>query len=255
MSNENLSFSPQGLLLLKRDEGVIDGLYDDDSGYCTSGVGHLVHVKDKWASFLLAAATADATWQRLIGKSGRTRYLPQATAFNSDFGKMKSAALTLAKDRIAQARSKTEYSKLTPTQSAEIDALATSAIDAEAGALAQQIDAALRADLIPFEKSIRQNVKITLSQDEFDALVSFAFNVGAGGFAGSTLLKKVNEDKHLSGTRKDREATIEDVRKQFVKWNKSNGRKLPGLTTRRAAEADRFLARALAAAAALPVKP
>jgi GH24 family phage-related lysozyme (muramidase) len=63
MSNENLSFSQQGLILLKRDEGVIEGLYDDDSNYCTSGVGHLVHTKDKWASFLLAAASADPTIQ------------------------------------------------------------------------------------------------------------------------------------------------------------------------------------------------
>jgi hypothetical protein len=45
MSNANLSFNQQGLILLKRDEGVIEGLYDDDSDYCTSGVGHLVHTQ------------------------------------------------------------------------------------------------------------------------------------------------------------------------------------------------------------------
>jgi uncharacterized protein YecT (DUF1311 family) len=74
MSNENLSFSPQGLMLLKRDEGVVEGLYDDASNFCTSGVGHLVHTKDKWASFLLAAASSNAIWKRLIAASGRTRY-------------------------------------------------------------------------------------------------------------------------------------------------------------------------------------
>lgn len=255
MSNANLSFSQQGLTLLKRDEGVIDGLYDDASNYCTSGVGHLVHSKDKWASFLLAAVGADASWKRLIAQSGRTRYLPQATAFNPAFAKMKDAAVTIAKGTIAQARLKVEYSKLTAIQTAEIDALAVAAVDAEAAALAQPIDVALRADLLPFERSVRQNVSVTLSQEEFDALVSFAFNVGAGAFAGSTLLAKINTDKHVSGTRKEREAAIEEIRKQFVKWNRSGGRVLPGLSIRRAAEADRFLGRARAAVALLPVAP
>lgn len=155
MSNANLSFSQQGLILLKRDEGVIEGLYDDDSNYCTSGVGHLVHTKDKWASFLLAAASADSTWKRLVAQSGRTRYLPQASAFNPDFAKIKDAAIVLAKEKIAQARLKTEYSKLTPTRSAEVDALAVAAVEAEAVALAQPIDVALRADLIPKGPSAR----------------------------------------------------------------------------------------------------
>jgi GH24 family phage-related lysozyme (muramidase) len=211
MSNANLSFNQQGLILLKRDEGVIEGLYDDDSDYCTSGVGHLVHTKDKWASFLLAAASADSTWKRLVAQSGRTRYLPQATAFNPDFAKIKGAAVVLAREKIAQARLKAEYPKLTPTQSVEVDALAVAAVEAESVALAQPIDVALRADLIPFERTVRQSVTSTLSQDEFDALVSFAFNVGAGAFAGSTLLTKINTDKHLSGTRKEREAGIDEV--------------------------------------------
>jgi len=253
MSNANLSFSQQGLILLKRDEGVIEGLYDDDSNYCTSGVGHLVHTKDKWASFLLAAANADTTWKRLIAQSGRTRYLPQATAFNPDFAQIKAAAVALAKEKIAQVRLKTEYSKLTPAQTPEIDAVAVAAIEAEATALAQPVDVALRSDLVPFEQTVRQSVTVTLSQEEFDALVSFAFNVGAGALAGSTLLTKINTDKHLTGTRKEREAGIDEVSKQFGRWNRSAGRVLPGLTTRRAAEADRFLARARTAAAALPV--
>lgn len=50
----------------------------------------------------------------------------------------------------------------------------------------------------------------------FDALVSFAFNVGAGAFAGSTLLTKINTEKHVSGTRKEREAGVDEVRKQSI---------------------------------------
>jgi lysozyme len=255
MSNESLSFSQQGLNHLKRDEGAIEGLYDDASNYCTSGIGHLVHPKDKWPSFLLAAANADATWKRLLASSARTRYLPQATAFNPDFGKLKDAALSIAKDTIAQARLQSEYAKLKPNQSAEIDALAATAVNAEATALSQSIDVALRADLVRFEKAVRKNITVTLSQDEFDALVSLSFNIGAGGFAGSTLVKKINTEKHLTGTRKEREAAVEQVHKEFVKWNRSGKRELPGLTLRRAGEADRFLARARGALATLPVAP
>lgn len=253
MSNANLTFSQQGLALLRRDEGVIEGLYNDDSNHCTSGVGHLVHPNDKWASFLMLAVSADATWKRLLSQSGPTQYLPQATAFNTDFAKIKAAAVAIAKNIIAQARLKTDYAKLTPTQAADVDNLAMAAVEAEATALAHPIDVALRADLVPFERAVRQGVTISLSQEEFDALVSFAFNVGAGAFSTSTLLTKINTEKHLSGTRKEREAAIEEVRKQFARWNRSAGRVLPGLTTRRASEADRFLARARAAATALPV--
>jgi GH24 family phage-related lysozyme (muramidase) len=77
--------------------------------------------------------------------------------------------------------------------------------------------------------------------------------VGASAFAGSTLLTKLNTEMHLSGTRKERETAIDEVSKQFARWNRSAGRVLPGLTTRRASEADRFLARARAALATLPV--
>ena len=49
-----LSMTATGLTALTKDEGAIDGLYDDPSGYCTFGVGHLVHPTDKWGCFLLA---------------------------------------------------------------------------------------------------------------------------------------------------------------------------------------------------------
>ena len=85
---------------------------------------------------------------------------------------------------------------------------------------------------------------MVLEQDEFDALVSFSFNVGAAAFASSTLVKKINTGRHLAGTAQERRLAIEAIDTEFAKWNKSAGRVLPGLTTRRAAEAARFLGRA-----------
>ena len=244
MSNESLSFSRQGIVQLKREEGVIDGLYDDASGYCTSGVGHLVHKRDKWPSFLLAAVRQNATWKKLVIQSGRTAYLPRATAFQPQFVDVKAAAVSIARHEISTRKMATDYEKLASTGIAKVDTEARAAIDTEAAALAQDVDVALRADLLPFEKAIRQQITVVLEQDEFDALVSFSFNVGAAAFASSTLVKKINTGRHLAGTAQERRLAIEAIDKEFAKWNKSAGRVLPGLTTRRAAEAARFLGRA-----------
>lgn len=50
----------------------------------------------------------------------------------------------------------------------------------------------LKSDLVRFENSVNRSVKVNLAQNKFDALVSFAFNVGTGAFETSTLLKKIN---------------------------------------------------------------
>ena len=91
----------------------------------------------------------------------------------------------------------------------------------------------LSRDLATFEAAVSSAVKVPLNQNEFDALVSFAFNVGAGAFKGSTLLKRLNTG--------DRQAAAD----QFLVWNKItvNGKKqvLNGLTIRREAERKQFL--------------
>lgn len=83
--------------------------------------------------------------------------------------------------------------------------------------------------LATFEKAVERLVKVALSQGEFDALVSFAYNVGVGNFEKSTLLRKLNAG--------DRKGAAE----QFGKWVNSNGKVLPGLVTRRAKEKALFL--------------
>lgn len=87
----------------------------------------------------------------------------------------------------------------------------------------------LKQDAFEAERTIRENVKVPLNQNEFDALVSFIFNVGAGAFKTSTLLRRLN-----AGDRKG-------AANEFLKWNKSAGRVLAGLTRRREDERKLFL--------------
>jgi len=90
-------------------------------------------------------------------------------------------------------------------------------------------------DLVRYEDSVKTYVKITLTQNQFDALVSFTYNVGKGNFRGSTLLKKLN--KVVVSNNK----SLNEVATEFLKWNKSKGKVLKGLTLRRIAEKDLFL--------------
>lgn len=76
--------------------------------------------------------------------------------------------------------------------------------------------------------TVNKRVTVKLNQNEFDALVSFVFNVGGGNFAGSTLLRKLNV-----GDKKG-------AANAFLAWNKGGGRVLAGLTRRRQAERKLF---------------
>ncbi len=83
-------------------------------------------------------------------------------------------------------------------------------------------DAAQAAD------AVNGSVHVPLNQHQFDALVSFVFNVGVGAFGESTLLKKLNEGRY------------QDVPKQLERWVKAGGRTLEGLVRRRKAEGELF---------------
>ncbi|MCI6830258.1 MAG: lysozyme [Prevotella sp.] len=86
----------------------------------------------------------------------------------------------------------------------------------------------LRGDLLPCEQYV-ERLGMCRTQGEFDSLVDFAFNLGTGKLASSTLLRKIREG-----------ASETVVRKEFSRWVYSNGVKLDGLVKRRAWEADRF---------------
>jgi lysozyme len=77
-----------------------------------------------------------------------------------------------------------------------------------------------------FAKRVDTLVTSNLNQNQFNALVSFAYNVGTGNFSSSTLLKKVNRNPD--------DLTIKD---EFLRWNKAGGKVLNGLTNRRNEEA------------------
>lgn len=98
-----------------------------------------------------------------------------------------------------------------------------------------QADALLMQDVKKVSDQVNRLVHAPLTQSMFDALTCFAFNVGLGRFAGSTLLRKLNQAQH------------EDAANEFLKWNKSTNPKtgnkepLAGLTARRQAERDLFV--------------
>lgn len=94
-----------------------------------------------------------------------------------------------------------------------------------------EIDNILRQDLLRFERGVARLCPNAIdSQGRFDALVSFAFNVGLGSLQRSTLRAKTN--------RRDFEGAAEE----FLKWTKVNGKELPGLVKRRRDERALYLA-------------
>lgn len=104
----------------------------------------------------------------------------------------------------------------------------------------QQAEEGLRRELIKHENAIKKLVTVDLNQNEFDALVSFTYNVGAGGaknpktgeitpgLSTSTLLRCLNAGDRAGAAR------------AFALWNKGGGKVLPGLVKRRAREALLF---------------
>jgi lysozyme len=78
--------------------------------------------------------------------------------------------------------------------------------------------------------AVEKMVSVPLNDNEFGALVSFAYNVGVGALQKSTLLKFLNASQ-------DRVAVAD----QLLRWNKAGGKELPGLTRRRQAERSLFL--------------
>jgi len=83
----------------------------------------------------------------------------------------------------------------------------------------------LEADLMEAERAVSALVKVPLTDNQFSALVSFVFNAGEGAFAKSTMLRKLNEGGYGL------------VPAYLRSWIFDNGRVLPGLVKRRAAEA------------------
>ncbi|MEA1231111.1 lysozyme [Acinetobacter sp. IRS14] len=93
----------------------------------------------------------------------------------------------------------------------------------------QQAEDYLRNDLAKFETAINKLVKVPLTQNQFDALASFTYNLGETNLANSTLLKKLNKRDYQGAA------------DQFLVWNRAGGKVMKGLVRRREAERALFL--------------
>lgn len=149
-----MKLSEAGLSFIAAHEGTVLRLYNDSSGHCTVGVGHLVH-------------------------HGRCDGRASEAAFAG--GITRQAAIDL-----------------------------------------------LRQDVVRFENTVNSAVKVPLKQNQFDALMSFSFNVGDGAFRASTLLAELNAGR------------FDRVRPELLRWTKGTNGVEPGLVTRRTDEADLF---------------
>lgn len=90
---------------------------------------------------------------------------------------------------------------------------------------ANESAAILYRDLVEFEIGVDRLVRVPLKQNQFDVLVSFAFNCGLNALAKSTLLKKLNSGDY------------DAVPGELMKWTRAGGREIAGLVRRRRAEA------------------
>lgn len=92
-----------------------------------------------------------------------------------------------------------------------------------------QAESFLKADLVQRESVVNSNVSVPLTQNQFDALMSLVYNVGAGNFIGHTLLRKLNAGLY------------EDAADEFPKWDHASGVVLKDLLERRNKERSLFL--------------
>lgn len=90
-------------------------------------------------------------------------------------------------------------------------------------------DRLLKTGLVSYECDVSRLVKAGLTQGQFDALVSFTYNLGARSLSTSTLLRKLNSGDYAGAA------------DEFLRWNKAGGKVLNGLSRRREAERALFL--------------
>lgn len=108
---------------------------------------------------------------------------------------------------------------------------------------AEQADELFRKDIAPCEVAVNAYVSVSLTQNEFDALCSFTFNVGVGAFERSTLLKKLNKGQY------------DQVPVELRKWNVSAGKINQGLVNRRNSEIGQWTRGAFVSSASVSVDP
>lgn len=92
----------------------------------------------------------------------------------------------------------------------------------------EQAEQMLLTELVEYEGYIKNMVTVPLTQNQFDALVVWIYNLGPTNFGSSTLLKELNSGNYTAAG------------KEILRWNKAGGKVLAGLVKRREAEAQLF---------------
>ena len=90
-------------------------------------------------------------------------------------------------------------------------------------------DRLLRTGVVSFDQAVSKMLKVSVTQNQYDALVSLAYNIGTRALSTSTLMKKLNA------------GDVKGAADAFLRWNRSGGKVMAGLTNRRKAEREVFL--------------
>ncbi|GCD28302.1 lysozyme [Klebsiella pneumoniae] len=90
-------------------------------------------------------------------------------------------------------------------------------------------DRLLRTGVVSFDQAVSKMLKVTVTQNQYDALVSLAYNIGTRALSTSTLMKKLNA------------GDVKGAADEFLRWNRSGGKVMTGLANRRKAEREVFL--------------
>ncbi len=97
------------------------------------------------------------------------------------------------------------------------------------GITEEQATELLLQDIYVAEKAVCNNIRVPLSQNQYDAMVIFVYNIGVANFAKSTVVKYINNPNFRSNIYPDLESA-------WLSWNKSRGQKISGLANRRKQE-------------------
>jgi lysozyme len=91
-----------------------------------------------------------------------------------------------------------------------------------------QADTLFKSDLSPFVSTVRTSIKAEVSQEQFDALIILAFNIGRSAFSQSSVATLVNDPTAVTG--------YSSLKSAWMAWSKSQGKEMKGLVNRRMAE-------------------
>lgn len=94
----------------------------------------------------------------------------------------------------------------------------------------EEAESLLRQDVAQFEMCVNGALQVNVTQGQFDALVSLAYNIGCRNLRNSTLMAKLNAGDDVGASA------------EFLRWNRAAGKVMAGLTRRREAERDLFMA-------------